>query len=137
MAIWGIDLGGTKIEGAVLESADSPDVLIRQRIATEGDQGYEHVLLQIKKLVDIIADEVGHRPEKIGIGTPGSTDPQTGLLKNCNSQHLNHKPFKEDIEHMLGIPVALANDALHIGSHWQGGKPSERENRYIFDRVAK
>lgn len=111
MSIWGIDLGGTKIEGAVLESAASPDVRIRQRIATEANEGYEHVLEQIKKLVHIIAGEVGHHPEKIGIGTPGSTDPKTGLLKNCNSQHLNGKPFKEDIERVLGIPVVLANDA--------------------------
>lgn len=111
MAIWGMDLGGTKIEGAVLEIADSPEVLIRQRIATEAEQGYEHVLGQIKKLVQILESEVGHYPERIGIGTPGSTDPQTGLLKNCNSQHLNGKPFKDDVEKLLGIPVALANDA--------------------------
>jgi len=40
---WGIDLGGTKIEGVVL-SAPSPDaVVIRKRIDTEAHLGYEHI----------------------------------------------------------------------------------------------
>ena len=33
--LWGIDLGGTKIEGVILKSADEPEVLFRERIPTE------------------------------------------------------------------------------------------------------
>lgn len=109
--LWGIDLGGTKIEGIVLESRDSPKALVRTRIDTESDKGYEHVLNNIKRLVDMLADEVGERPEIIGIGTPGTIDPPTGLLKNSNSQSINKKPFKKDLTELLGIPVLMANDA--------------------------
>ncbi|MBL7876067.1 MAG: sugar kinase, partial [Cyclobacteriaceae bacterium] len=48
--LWGIDLGGTKVEGAVLNSAADPKVLFRDRLPTEGDKGYDHILGQIKKL---------------------------------------------------------------------------------------
>ncbi|WP_422007775.1 ROK family protein [Roseivirga pacifica] len=109
--LWGIDLGGTKIEGIVLESCDNPKTLVRTRIDTESDKGYEHVLNNIKRLIDMLADEVGEQPEIIGMGTPGTIDPPTGLLKNSNSQAINKKPFKADLEELLGIPVLMANDA--------------------------
>ena len=109
--LWGIDLGGTKIEGIVLESRDNPKTLVRTRIDTESDKGYEHVLNNIKRLIDMLVDEVGEQPEIIGMGTPGTIDPPTGLLKNSNSQAINKKPFKADLETLLGIPVLMANDA--------------------------
>lgn len=109
--LWGIDLGGTKIEGVVLKSEHDPEVLIRKRIATEADQGYEHVLSRIKLLIDQISEEIGEQPTTFGIGTPGAIDPPTGLLKNSNSQAINKKPFKKDLEALMGMPIAMANDA--------------------------
>ncbi|MBO3698860.1 ROK family protein [Roseivirga sp. E12] len=109
--LWGIDLGGTKIEGIVLKSKDEPEVLVRHRIDTESDGGYEHVLDRIRILIDHLADEVGERPSIIGMGTPGAIDPPTGLLKNSNSQSINKKPFKRDLEALIGIPTVMANDA--------------------------
>ena len=44
-------------------------------------------------------------------GDAGARDPQTGLMKNCNTTELNGKPFKEDLERRLGVPVLIANDA--------------------------
>ena len=111
MHIWGIDLGGTKIEAAVLESRTNPKVLARQRIPTEADQGYAHILDQIAKLVDALAGEMGEKPKRIGLGHPGTLDPQTGAIKNANTTALNGKPFDKDLEKRLGIPVRLANDA--------------------------
>ena len=109
--LWGIDLGGTKIEGIVLKSKDDPEVLLRKRIDTEANQGYEHVVGRIKMLIDQLADEVGERPKTLGMGTPGAIDPPTGLLKNSNSQSINNKPFLKDLEALLGIPIVMANDA--------------------------
>ncbi|MEQ8546774.1 MAG: ROK family protein [Cyclobacteriaceae bacterium] len=111
MSIWGIDLGGTKIEGVILKSAKQPEVLLRKRIPTEADQGYEHIVSQIAKLIDLMSEEVGYKPEKIGIGTPGTTDPASGLMKNSNTVVLNGTPFRENLEKALGIPVKMANDA--------------------------
>jgi predicted NBD/HSP70 family sugar kinase len=108
---WGIDLGGTKIEIVVMEKLDPDAVLIRERIPTGSDKGYEHILNQIAKAIDIAAEKVGHRPELIGMGTPGAHDPQTGTMKNSNSTALNGMPMKRDLENKLGIPVKMANDA--------------------------
>ena len=109
--IWGIDLGGTKIEGVVLEDAENLNVLKRMRLPTEQQKGYTHILRQIYKLVETMIAEVGIRPSKIGIGTPGTLDPKTQTLKNSNTVCLNGMPFKKDLESLLKMPIMMANDA--------------------------
>jgi fructokinase len=109
--LWGIDLGGTKVEGAVLRSASAPDVLFRDRLPTEGHKGYDHILGQVKSVVDKMEAAMGYRPQKLGIATPGTLDPGQGLMKNSNSTSLNGKPLKADLERILGMEVRMANDA--------------------------
>ncbi len=109
--LWGIDLGGTKIECVILENPTSINTLARKRIPTESENGYAHILSQIKRLIDDVAKEVGSRPTRIGIGTPGTLEPSSQTLKNSNTTCLNGKPFKRDLEDILGLPIEIANDA--------------------------
>lgn len=109
--LWGIDLGGTKVEGAVLQSPTDPKVLFRDRLPTEGHKGYEHILGQIKSVVDLMEASMGYRSPRIGMATPGTLDPSTGLMKNSNSTSLNGKPLKQDLEKLLAVEVSMANDA--------------------------
>ena len=119
--LWGIDLGGTKIEGAILPSLNDPAPIIRTRIDTEASKGYEHIISQIEKLVANMKEESGLQPRSIGFGTPGVLDPGLQTMKNCNSTALNGKPLKKDLEDVLKIPVVLANDANCFAlaeTHW-------------------
>lgn len=109
-SLWGIDLGGTKIEILVLD-AFSHDVLCRERIDTEREKGREHILGRINLLLRDTAKKLGSRPERLGIATPGTLDPVTGLLKNSNTTCLNDTPLKRDLEKLLQVPVTMANDA--------------------------
>lgn len=109
--IWGIDLGGTKIEGVVLSSPSPDAVVIRKRIDTESHKGYQHIANQIVRLIRELEAETGYCAERVGIGTPGTVEPSTGLMKNCNTTCLNGMPLKEDLVKTLNIPVAIANDA--------------------------
>lgn len=111
MALWGIDLGGTKIEGVIMAGTESTDVHGRLRVPTEQEGGYDHILQQIAKLVQHLQAESGLKPQKIGIGHPGATDPKTGLMKNSNTTCLNGKPFYKDLASVLGVEVSGANDA--------------------------
>jgi fructokinase len=119
--IWGIDLGGTKIEGAILPSLTDPVPVIRTRIDTEASKGYEHILRQIEKLVRQMQDQSSLLPQKIGFGTPGELDPILQTMKNCNSTALNGMPLKKDLEELLKVSVVLANDANCFAlaeTHW-------------------
>ncbi len=111
MALWGIDLGGTKIECAVLESASNPIVIARERHDTQADGGYEHILQRIKLLVDNVSESINQKPGAIGFSTPGAIDPSSGTMKNSNTVCLNGKPLDQDLEKLLKVPVKMANDA--------------------------
>ena len=107
----GIDLGGTKIEGIVLKSKENPEEVIRHRVDTEEEKGYSQVISNIKSLVDSIENRINHKFNKLGIGTPGTIDPETGLLKNSNSQCLNGMPIQKDLSKTLGKTILIQNDA--------------------------
>jgi fructokinase len=111
MALWGVDLGGTKIEAVILKSAEDPKVILRKRIPTESDRGYTHIIDQICSLLSDMSSETGVAIDKVGFGTPGSLHPSTGLMKNSNTICLNNQPFRDDLSKALGVPVLLANDA--------------------------
>lgn len=107
---WGIDLGGTKIEGVVLAEGEA-EPRCRIRVPTEAEQGYQHIVGQIGRLVQQMQAHTGLQPATIGVGTPGVLDPQTQTLKNSNTLCLNGQPLKADLERALGVPLELANDA--------------------------
>ncbi len=105
----GIDLGGTKIEGIILDAGHK--TLFRERIATEQSGGYDHILANIKKIYDRMAAEIDGASHTFGIATPGALSPKTGLLRNSNTQALNNQPVKNDLEKLLGRTIAIQNDA--------------------------
>jgi predicted NBD/HSP70 family sugar kinase len=108
---WGIDMGGTKIEGVVLVREPEFKILERIRVPTEQSMGYDHVIGQFKKLVDLLVEKIGHRPKHIGVGTPGIIDTDTKLIKNSNTQCIIGKPMNIDLEKALNCKVTMANDA--------------------------
>ena len=109
--LWGIDLGGTKIEGVILEAGKVKPPILKTRIDTESGKGYIHIINQIEKLVGQMQAQSGLKPERIGFGTPGVLDPVLHTMKNCNSTALNGTPLQQDLQERLGVPVVLANDA--------------------------
>ncbi|MCB0354952.1 MAG: ROK family protein [Bdellovibrionales bacterium] len=109
--LWGIDLGGTKIEGVVLDSPSAHSVRARLRLETEQENGYEHILSRIALLVEQLSSHVGETPQVLGIGTPGAFHPGTNLLRNSNTLCLNGKAIGSDLEKRLGCKVKIANDA--------------------------
>jgi len=104
----GIDLGGTKIEGVVLD-ADGK-VLHRERMSTDRERGYEHILGCIQQIHDNMVALVGDGPTTFGIGTPGALM-RDGLLINSNTVCLNGKAIKADLEKLLGRKIEIENDA--------------------------
>ena len=102
----GIDLGGTKIEAIAL--SPTGEEIARRRIATPRD--YAASLEAITTLVRELEQAAGGTGT-VGVGIPGTVVPRTGLVKNANSTWLNGQPLGRDLEHRLGRPVRLMNDA--------------------------
>jgi fructokinase len=104
----GVDLGGTKIEAVVLDLEG--EILVRVRRATPAED-YNGTVQAIVDLVGIVEAEAGMSAGHVGVGTPGSLSPQTGLIRNANSTCLNGQPLDRDLAEALGRPVRLENDA--------------------------
>ena len=133
--LWGIDLGGTKIEGVVLVSLDDPNPMVRTRLETGAEHGYANILKQIDKLVALMKQETGLIPQQIGIGTPGVLDPLLQTMKNCNSTELNGKALKKDLEKLLNTTIILANDANCFAlaeTHWGIIKQKHSDSKLVF-----
>lgn len=103
----GIDLGGTKTEAIIL-LPDGTELSRKRRPTPQGD--YRGIMQTVADLVGALEQESGVRAT-IGIGTPGSLSPKTGLMRNSNSTVLNGRPFDLDLAEFLGRPVRIANDA--------------------------
>ena len=102
----GIDLGGTKIEGVLL----APDGTESSRVRVPTPRGdYDGTIAAIVALVnELQPDGVD---VTVGVGTPGSANPASGLHRNSNSTCLNGRPFEADLAAQLDYPLAMANDA--------------------------
>ncbi len=127
----GVDLGGTKIEAVVLDTAaegEGPRVLGRVRVETRRDEGYEHIVATAAQLVvDTVAAAGLKEVPSVGVGMPGSVTflgpegrrSDVPLVKNSNTTCLNGRPFRRDLvavlrERFPGLGdagIAFANDA--------------------------
>src|SRR5947209_20626059 len=121
----GIDLGGTKIEGAAIDACGS--VRFRHRVATPA-QDYRETINAIIDLVSTIEQEIGATPP-VGIGIPGAVSPATGLIKNATSTWLIGRPLQRDLERALGRPTRLANDANCFACPRRPTAPAPRRRR--------
>ena len=102
----GIDYGGTKIEGILLDP--NGEKLERKRYSY--DKNYSSGISTVQKLVNEF-DKISGEICTVGIGIPGFSSKDTGLVTNANSLWLNDKPFKKDLESALNRDVKLMNDA--------------------------
>ncbi len=102
----GIDLGGTKIEAAVL--APSGAILWRRRAETPA--AYADIVRTMAGLVGAAEAAMGVQAS-VGVGIPGIVSPATGLVKNANSQVLIGHALDRDLEAALGRSVRVENDA--------------------------
>ena len=103
----GIDLGGTKIEGLVLDHDGAE--LARLRVASP-----QHDYAGTVKAIAAVVAELEQRTRSgasVGVGIPGTIVRETGLVKNANSTWLNGQPLERDLETALARPVRCANDA--------------------------
>lgn len=104
----GIDLGGTKIEAAVLDAAGN--FRFRERTATP--QGNYSATLQAIYALVLSAETALHEAvTAVGVGHPGSANPLDGRIRNANSTCINGQTLQADLQALLARPVKLANDA--------------------------
>ncbi len=103
----GIDWGGTKIEGIVLEPSTGKE-LLRKRVDAPKDN-YVEIINKVCELITDISSKSNNFT--VGIGMPGSLHPKTGQVQVSNTKALEGQNVKNDLEKKLGFEIRIANDA--------------------------
>ena len=103
----GIDIGGTKIELAVLDASGAER--LRRRVPTPHG-AYPPALETLAQQIRTLEKEAGERL-RVGVGMPGLVAPDTGVVANAYNTPFNGHPLKPDLERLLGREVRFANDA--------------------------
>ncbi len=106
----GIDLGGTNIAAAVVE--ENGRILGRASLPTP--RGIEAVADRIAEAARAAVSAAGLSLEQVasvGVGSPGTIQPDTGVVKYWSNLNFNDVPLAELLSARLGRPVLLENDA--------------------------
>jgi glucokinase len=111
----GIDLGGTKIAGAVWNTSTQA-VTHRKTISTQGHLGPDGVIKRIAELVRDLSSDTGLEVSQlggVGVGVPATFNVENGiiwLLPNLPGEWYG-KPLIADLRKLLDCPLFLVNDA--------------------------
>ncbi len=126
MAIYGgIDLGGTKIQAAVID--DDHNVLGAKRDQTPLKGGPAVIAAKMVEVVRVAADDAGVETsalEGIGVGSPGSVDNENGTVTSAKNLSDWGGTFnlREALEGELGAAVSLGNDVdLAVDAEFEVG----------------
>jgi glucokinase len=116
----GIDLGGTKVEAALVDAAGQ--VLQSHRHPTDAERGAAHVLDDIVDCVIECLAGASRRAAAAGIGVAGQVDAERGIVRTAPNLGWTDVRLRDRLETALDLPVAVANDVRAITwGVWQHG----------------
>lgn len=104
----GIDLGGTKIAGIVING--NGDTVAKGCVKSFGRE-YSKNVDAIAELVNNLEIQVGGRATHVGVGVPGSVNMKTGEVCGGDQAGMRGRNIMADLSVKLGNRVRVANDA--------------------------
>ncbi len=133
--ILGVDLGGTKILAAVVDPKGK--MVSRDHSVTPASKGPEAVVQAILESADRALSQAGIRSTDlltIGVGAPGLSDPEAGVLfTSPNLPGWEDVPLGDIVEGKFGKRVFLINDAnaAAVGEFYFGAGRTARNFIYV------
>ena len=133
--ILGVDLGGTKILTAVTNSQGK--MLSRDHSITPAQKGHEAVIQSILESAYRALEEADvaiSALTAIGVGAPGISNPETGILfTSPNLPGCRDVPLRDIMQERLGKKTFLINDAnaAALGEFYFGAARGARNFIYI------
>jgi glucokinase len=108
----GIDIGGTKIESALVDASGT--VQTRHRHPTDADQGAGQVLDDLVTCVrECLSGSTGEAVA-VGAGVAGQVDAGAGVVRSAPNLGWTDVPLQAHLQDALGLPVTVANDVRAV-----------------------
>lgn len=125
-----LDIGGTKILGAVLDEKDNIAFKVKKK--TKANKGIKEIEKRIIDVINELIKESGtdkNDIEAIAAGAPGVINQKNGEIIYAPNLPWKNYNLKEVVEKEFGIPFYIGNDAnLGILGEWKYGIAAEKEN---------
>jgi glucokinase len=106
----GIDIGGTKIAGAVVNEAG--EILAEERIATEAGKPNAIIDAVVEMVTSLSA---GHEIIAAGVAAPGFIDAEQSTVYYAPNINWRNEPLQRSLSERLGIDITIDNDANAAG----------------------
>ena len=104
----GVDLGGTKIEAALVDKQGN--ISFSHRNPTHAEKGTDNVISNLTQCINICRGKGGKKVKYIGIGMAGQIGKDTVIVHSSPNLGWRDVPLKSTLEKSLSIPVAVTND---------------------------
>ena len=103
----GVDLGGTKVEVALVDAQGR--VLSDIRYQTDVDRGPGAIISDLVDAINEVQKQAGHKAAALGIGAAGQID-SAGAVITAPNLPFHNEPLQDVLEKELGLPVIVTND---------------------------
>jgi glucokinase len=102
----GIDVGGTKIAGGVVDEAGTILGTARRESPATDSNAIE------RSIADLVAElRVSHEVAAVGVGAAGFVDSARSTVMFAPNLAWRDEPLRTDLEAEIGLPVVIENDA--------------------------
>ena len=130
----GIDLGGTKIKGALADLEGN--IISSNTVLTDAFKGEKAVLDRINGVIARVLEEGGktiNEIKAIGIGSPGPLDSKKGIIITSPNLPFRNFNIVSEVKKVYDLPVYLENDAnvAAIGEYMFGAGKGKRNMIYV------
>lgn len=127
--IIGVDLGGTRIRAARLDT----NLHIEERVETltKDEEGFEATIGRIKEQIRLVMPDETSMVTGIGISAPGPLNPETGVIvAPPNLRGWHNVPLGEILRKEFGLPVFVGNDA-NVAALAEAARGAARGYRHV------
>ena len=108
----GIDIGGTKVLGALVDTSGT--VTLEKRIPSPA-QDPDQMLEVVASLITELADAAGQELEAVGVAAAGFIDATGSTVLYAPNLKWRNEPLRERLEQRTKLAVVIENDANAAG----------------------
>ena len=106
----GIDIGGTKIAGAVV--SETGEILVEERVATQAGDS-EAIIDAVVGMIERLA--LGRAVTAAGVAAPGFIDAKQSTVYYTPNINWRNEPLRERLLQRLNLDITIDNDANAAG----------------------
>ncbi|MCO6558456.1 MAG: ROK family protein [Bifidobacterium sp.] len=140
----GVDVGGTKIAGALLRFGSRGDARVLAQTRVPARRGARQVVTDVTQVVSALTGENGVHVDEIvgiGIGVPGRVDVNAGVVENVANLGITRLDLAGEVRRATGVPVCVENDvnAAALGAYavnpdlqGHGGRVVSSDDTFVF-----